>query len=329
MPVITVAIPAYKPRHLSQAIASVLAQTFGDFELIISDDCPDGAVKAVLAQFSDPRIRVIEGPRQGLVPNSVRLWDAAACDLLKFVYDDDFLSPFALAELAGMLQADPEATFAFCARDFVDDEGRVLGSPRPFEGQSPRRFSALAVAESLVPNILNPIGEPTGLLIRRSKFPDSTALSRFCDVPIRHMIDVTFFLNACRYGPCVATNVAHAAFRRHADQVTSQRNAPAFAIGFIEWELFIRGAVQLGLLPPASAARAFPRLRKCYDDLAADFPEVTPFREGLAALEAALLAGKTEVLTDAFRETHAAAGATIDARRDQAAGMSGSSPPAT
>lgn len=52
MPEVTVAIPAYKPAHLSQAIASVLAQTFTDYELLISDDCPDDSVRAVVAQFS-------------------------------------------------------------------------------------------------------------------------------------------------------------------------------------------------------------------------------------------------------------------------------------
>ena len=37
MPTVSVVIPATRHRYLRQAIASVLAQTFDDFELLISD----------------------------------------------------------------------------------------------------------------------------------------------------------------------------------------------------------------------------------------------------------------------------------------------------
>jgi cellulose synthase/poly-beta-1,6-N-acetylglucosamine synthase-like glycosyltransferase len=52
MPRVSVLIPAYKPRHLSQAIASVLAQTFDDYELLLSDDDPGGAVAPPLTRVA-------------------------------------------------------------------------------------------------------------------------------------------------------------------------------------------------------------------------------------------------------------------------------------
>src|SRR5438067_1788219 len=152
---VTVAIPAYKAPHLGQAIASVLAQTHTDFELLISDDCPDGSARRVVERFSDPRIRVIEGPRRGLVANSVHLWENAACDLLKFVYDDDFLLPFAVADLVNLIGRDRRATYAFCARYIVDDAGRILHAIPAIHSGKELVFVPHAVPENLLKGMAN------------------------------------------------------------------------------------------------------------------------------------------------------------------------------
>lgn len=301
MPQISVAIPAYKTPHLGQAIASVLAQTFTDYELLISDDCPDGQVKAVVEQFSDPRIRLIEGPRRGLVPNSVRLWEAASADLLKFVYDDDFLLPFCLAELAKPLQADPELTFTFCFRHLVDEAGAIVRSPEPFANKTATRFERNVMPEHMAGKIRNPIGEPTNILIRRSAFADASCLDAFCGIPIRHMIDVAFYLNAAQRGACVGVPGFHAAFRRHDTQVSRRRTAPAFSAGVFEWEVFVRGAVQLGLVTPEVALRGLPELERAYRLFEAPFPELTHRKERLPALKARLEAGETQVADDEFK----------------------------
>lgn len=63
-PLITVLMPAYNAeRYIAEAIASVLAQTFTDFELLIIDDGSTDGTAAVIASFSDPRIRLIRNPQ--------------------------------------------------------------------------------------------------------------------------------------------------------------------------------------------------------------------------------------------------------------------------
>jgi len=320
MPKITVAIPAFKTGHLSQAIASVLAQTFTDYELLISDDCPGGGVKAVIDGFRDPRIRLIEGPRQGLVPNSVHLWEQASCDLLKYVYDDDFLLPFALEALGGRLEAAPEAAYAFSFRHLVDGEGRITSSPRSLKGEAVTSYAPGVVPEAIIRNMRNFVGEPSNVLIRRSRFPDASCLNRYCGLPVRHMIDVCFYLNAGAHGPCVGVPEFHAAFRQHAQQVSAGRAAPAFAIGFIEWELFVRGSVQSGLVPAASTGEAVPWLERAYLGLEGDFPEVVPLRARLPDLHERLAAGETDLLDAAFIANWDEAQAQADARASAVAG---------
>lgn len=298
MPRVTVAIPAYKPANLGQAIASVLAQTFGDFELLISDDCPDGSVREVTAQFGDPRLRLIAGPRRGLVANSVHLWEQASSDLLKYVYDDDFLLPFGLATLVELLERDAKLTFAFCARHIVDADGKVLHSNSPI--REAMVFQGAALAEALVGGIINPIGEPTNLLIRRSAFPDAGCLRQYCGVAVRHHIDVAFFLNAAEQGPCAGTPAFGAAFRRHANQVTSLRTAPDFSYGVAEWELFVRGAVSRGVISAQGALRSFDRLELHYRNHLKEFPELAPLAAQLPRLRQQLQDGARDLLDAAF-----------------------------
>jgi glycosyltransferase involved in cell wall biosynthesis len=56
-PKVSIGIPAYKPEFLEEAIASVLAQTFEDWELIVVDDCSPADIKGIVGKFTDPRIR--------------------------------------------------------------------------------------------------------------------------------------------------------------------------------------------------------------------------------------------------------------------------------
>jgi glycosyltransferase involved in cell wall biosynthesis len=48
---------------IRQSIDSVLGQSFGDFELIVVDDCSTDTTPAILATFADPRLRVVRNPR--------------------------------------------------------------------------------------------------------------------------------------------------------------------------------------------------------------------------------------------------------------------------
>ena len=67
MPRVSVIITTYNRAHLvSQAIQSVLDQTFRDFELIIVDDGSSDDTEAVVRGFNDPRIRYIYQENKGI-----------------------------------------------------------------------------------------------------------------------------------------------------------------------------------------------------------------------------------------------------------------------
>ena len=59
MVTVSVIIPVYNASmFISEAIGSILKQTFFDFELLIIDDASEDGTTQVLASFTDPRIRI-------------------------------------------------------------------------------------------------------------------------------------------------------------------------------------------------------------------------------------------------------------------------------
>ena len=68
-PVVSVLLPVFNAeRTLSQAVESILKQTFGDFELIAIDDGSTDKSLKILKTFAaaDPRVRIISRPNTGI-----------------------------------------------------------------------------------------------------------------------------------------------------------------------------------------------------------------------------------------------------------------------
>ncbi|PMY01431.1 glycosyl transferase family 2, partial [Pseudomonas sp. MPR-R2A5] len=63
-PTVSVVMPTYNGAALiGETIASLQAQSFRDFELIIVDDCSTDDTVAVIRSFDDPRIRLIQSQK--------------------------------------------------------------------------------------------------------------------------------------------------------------------------------------------------------------------------------------------------------------------------
>ncbi len=66
MPIVSIITPSWNVESLiGKTIESVLAQTFGDWELLIADDCSKDNTAAVIEGYArkDPRVRLIRQPR--------------------------------------------------------------------------------------------------------------------------------------------------------------------------------------------------------------------------------------------------------------------------
>jgi len=122
------AIPFH--RHLDYlrgAIASVQAQTCGDWRLVVCDDRgePEAPVQALLAGCADARISWRGNPHNlGMVANWNRALDAAGADLVTLLHADDQLLPHYAETLLALADAHPRAVAVCCAARLIDAHGR-------------------------------------------------------------------------------------------------------------------------------------------------------------------------------------------------------------
>ena len=125
---ISIIVPVYKTeRFLNACIASILAQTFTDFELILVDDgSPDGCPALCdAAAAKDSRIRVIHKKNGGQSTARNAGLDAAHGEWIAFVDSDDTITPDYCAKLYAAVQA-TGAQMAVCNYRQVDESGQPL-----------------------------------------------------------------------------------------------------------------------------------------------------------------------------------------------------------
>ncbi len=103
-----------RERYVGDAIESVLAQTFTDFELIVVDDAStDRTVEIARGYETDPRVSVVRNETNlGDYPNRNRASRLARGRLLKYHDSDDLMYPHCLETMVPPLLAEPRAAFA-------------------------------------------------------------------------------------------------------------------------------------------------------------------------------------------------------------------------
>ncbi len=109
-PTVTVLMTLYnKGPYVEEAVQSILAQTFTDFDLLVVDDAStDGGLEAVKA-FADPRIRVLESAgNTGRAAAANRGYDAARGTYIAVLDADDRMMPDRLARQVAFLEARPD-----------------------------------------------------------------------------------------------------------------------------------------------------------------------------------------------------------------------------
>jgi glycosyltransferase involved in cell wall biosynthesis len=134
VPRVAVIVPAYGVAHLmGEALASVQAQTFSEWECIVVDDgAPDDVAGAVAPFLNDPRIRFLKTDNGGVAIARNRAIASCTAPLLTLLDGDDLLRPGYLAAIVPAMEADPSITIGTCnARIFGAVSGERFCCERP------------------------------------------------------------------------------------------------------------------------------------------------------------------------------------------------------
>jgi glycosyltransferase involved in cell wall biosynthesis len=122
-PRVSIIIPVYNgAATIDRALASVFAQTFTDYEIVICDDGSTDDTPSVLARYGD-KVRVVRQANRGLPAARNAAVAASRGELLALIDHDDEWLPNKLDVAAAAMGADPEAALLYSDMIVVNEAG--------------------------------------------------------------------------------------------------------------------------------------------------------------------------------------------------------------
>lgn len=212
----TIVIPTWNRATLvQQAVASVIAQTWPDWELIVVDDGSEDETVAILQGIADPRVQVVAAGRIASPPRLRNLGVAQGSgDLVAFLDSDDLWLPDKLELQIDALHRSG-AGWCYAGYDHIDADGQPIA-------QRAGRFQAIdgMIAEAL-------LNEETAayvgtLLVRRALFD---SLGGF-DESLVMRPDLDLALRLAVAAPAVAVSETVMLVRDHPGRMTKRTDDP-------------------------------------------------------------------------------------------------------
>jgi glycosyltransferase involved in cell wall biosynthesis len=131
-PRVSIGLPVYNgEQFLSESLSSILAQTFEDYELIISDNASTDRTPEICRAYAarDARVHYYRNATNlGGARNFNRVFELSSGEYFKWVAADDVCAPTFLARCVEALDGEPEAVLAYPRARCIDERGRVLHS---------------------------------------------------------------------------------------------------------------------------------------------------------------------------------------------------------
>jgi glycosyltransferase involved in cell wall biosynthesis len=138
-PLVTVVIPTYnRVAFVQQAIASVIAQTYRNWELIVVDDGSDDGTAGAISTMNDPRIKLLTKPHTGNIALLRNIGvDEGSGEWLAFLDSDDIWIPRKL-EIQLFLLLQEKKRWGYGGFESMDDDMQTIpnkaGQFRPMSG---------------------------------------------------------------------------------------------------------------------------------------------------------------------------------------------------
>ena len=127
-PRVSVGMPVYNSeRYLEEALESLLAQSFGDFELVISDNASSDRTGDICRAYAskDERIRYFRMRRNyGVIDNFNNVFRLSTGEYFKWAASDDVCGRDYLSRAVEVLDQDPSTVLVWGKTVGIDERGR-------------------------------------------------------------------------------------------------------------------------------------------------------------------------------------------------------------
>jgi len=194
LPKVSIGLPVYNgERYLALMIDSILAQTYQDFELIISDNCSIDRSGEICRQYAakDSRIRFFSSEvNRGAVWNFCRVFELARGPYFRWAPADDLFAPESVAVCVEALNAHPDTVLCYPKTVLIDGTGAVI---KPYDDNLNLRSESAVERYRMAATQIGLVNVTYGLM--RTEGVRKTRL-------IRHYpgADVIFLLELTLYG---------------------------------------------------------------------------------------------------------------------------------
>ncbi len=214
-------MPTYNyARYLPQAIESVLAQEFRDFELLVIDDCSSDNTRAVVQGYADSDERVVFSVNKknlGMVENWNHCLAQARGEYIKFLFGDDILArPDALGRMAACLDDDQGISLVGSPRNLIDDDSRFINTLSYLPPGTILPGTEVISRCMLDQRNQNLIGEPSVVMFRKNQ-----ALRGF-NSRYRQLVDLEMWFHLLEQGSYAHLDASLSSFRVHTEQQTAK-----------------------------------------------------------------------------------------------------------
>ena len=188
-PLVSVVMPTFneRPDMISDAVNSILQQTYNNIELHIFDDSTKEETKAAIDAFKfDSRVNIHRSPKRVGFIKSLNLGlEAATGQYIARMDGDDFSHPDRFEKEVAFLESNPEVMVVGGQMNIMDENGQITSS---------RTYPTGGLKLFLFSCVRNPLSHPT-IMMRREvvdkgyRYDESLRMSEDLDFWLRLMND--------------------------------------------------------------------------------------------------------------------------------------------
>jgi len=127
-PLVSICTPTYnRPEYLRRVVQSCLAQTYPNFELIITDNSTNSESKEAMARIQDPRVRYYSNNGNiGSLASCNRGLGMAQGKYITLLMDDDLIKPKFMESMVAAFETNPTAGIVMAPMDLIDEDDRRI-----------------------------------------------------------------------------------------------------------------------------------------------------------------------------------------------------------
>lgn len=245
-PLVSVVIPTWcRPEYFKIALDSVLAQTYRNLDIFITDNSPDDRTEKLMQPYLKkyPWIQYEHHADYTADQN----WETAInynnprAEYVNWLMDDDIFMPEKIAEMISCYMFNPGVSLVTSYRQLIDSDGNLLPdkeSTAPIADQT-KRFPGKFLGNQTLTQIGNFIGEPTTALIPQKLMKNGKL--GWTGTEGRYLLsDVPTWLNLMEQGDVIYIRKPLSQFRQHPGQ--EQKAFGTIFRVMVNWAIEIRYA---------------------------------------------------------------------------------------